>query len=176
MENACFVNFERNAASLHFSNSGSQVESNRASLGVRHQATRTEHTTNLANEGHAVRGGNSFIKVKPTVFDLLYELFCTSEVSASSKCFSFFFALTEYCYAYGLTKAVRHGNSTADHLIGIFWVNAEADCYVNGFVELSRCARKRLSYSVFNGILSRKVDAFNCIAIFFAELRHNSHL
>ena len=70
MNNTALVNLKVDFALFYFSYSFSNIHSYSATLGVRHQSTRTEHTTECTNLTHDGRHSDNHINISPSTFDL----------------------------------------------------------------------------------------------------------
>ena len=80
--NTEFVNLEVDLTLLHFLDSLSHVHGNSTGLGVRHQAARTEDTTEGTDFAHDSRHGDDHIHVSPATFDLI-DIFIQTNIIGS---------------------------------------------------------------------------------------------
>ena len=136
---------------------------------ISRRARKEGWTADLTDEGHDIGGGDGGVKFQPAFLDFRDELFSAGDVGTGGTGFGFLFALTEYGHTNGLAQTVRQGDGAANHLVGIFGVNAAADGHVHSFVKLG----ERSAEGLLHGFLYREalgeVEAFYRLTIFFPE-------
>ena len=142
MQHASLVNLEVHATSLKFGNGLGHIKGDGAGLGVGHKATGAKHATDLTNKSHNVGGSHGGVKIEAAFLDLGDQVFGTHNVCTGFAGFRLLFALTEHGHANSLAKPVGQGHSAANHLVGIFGVNAEAHGHVNSFVKFGKGSAK----------------------------------
>jgi hypothetical protein len=107
MHDAGLIDAVLDLASLGFLDGVGDVEGNRADLGVRHQATRTEHATELTDGTHEVRGRDHAIEIEKAFRDLSDQLIATGEVCSCGQGLFLFLTTREHEDAHGFASAVR---------------------------------------------------------------------
>src|SRR5688572_18026275 len=133
---ARLVYFKSNFTTFNLIDCFRHVIGNCTSLGVRHQVTVTEYFTQLTNLGHHRSRGHDYIDIYPSTFNFLYKFIETHEVGAGSAGFRFFIGSAKHEYLFGFTGAMWQGYCAAYCLVGLFWVNSQADMQVYRCVEL----------------------------------------
>ena len=95
------------------------VGRHRAGTGRRHQAARTEHLTQRADELHHVGRGDAGVELGPAVFDLLGQVLLADFIGAGRLGLFGLVALGEHHDALLLADAVRQHDRAADDLVGL---------------------------------------------------------
>src|SRR3712207_8347715 len=96
MNDTAFINFKVDFTLFYFSHSFSNIHSHSTTLRIRHQSTRTEHTTERTNFTHDRWHSNNHIDISPSTFDLFNIFVKTNIVSTSFFCSSFSIRCTEH--------------------------------------------------------------------------------
>ena len=109
-----------------------------ADLRVRHQAARTEHLTEAADDAHHVGGRDHLVEVHEAALDLLGQVLGADDVGAGLLASRALSPLANTATLHGLAHAVRQHDGAADHLVGVLRVHAEVDRRVHRLVELLR--------------------------------------
>ena len=122
-------------ATLRFSHRVTHVERHRADLRVRHQAPRTEDSTELADGAHHVGRRDHAIEVHESLGDLCHHVVASGEIGAGLSGLALLLALGEDEHANGLTRPVRENERSANHLIGVLGIHAQTDREIDRFVE-----------------------------------------
>ena len=130
------VYLEVDLTRLHFLDSSSDVIGHRTALRVRHEATRTEDTTEGTDLTHDSGHGDDDIDFGPATTDLLDIFIETDVVCASSLSFGFLVRSTECKHAHLLTRTMREGDDATNHLICLARIDAETNVYIHRCVEL----------------------------------------
>ena len=136
------------AAGLELGDHLGDVHGDGAQLGVGHEATRAEDLTEAANLAHHVRGGDGGVKLDVASGDLCDEVVRADDVSTGLLGLGSLGALGEDGDADGLAGAVGQGDGTADVLVGLAGVNAQAD----GDPAAMSCDEIMLAYPAFEAI------------------------
>ena len=90
--------------------------------------------------------------------------------------FRFFVAFAEHDHAHVFAEAVRQGDGTAHHLIGIFRIDPKAEGHVDGFVKLGKGRAQRFGHGVLYAEALLQVLAFNGLTKFFSMFGHVKNL
>ena len=90
-----------------------------------HQTTRTQNTTERANQTHHIRCCKSNIEIHHTIFDQLRQIFGTDNIGSLSSGFLCVFALSEHRNTNCFTNPVRQSNCSANILIALLRIDAE---------------------------------------------------
>jgi hypothetical protein len=107
-------------------------------FGVRHQASRSEDPTELADHPHHVGSGDDGVEVEEVlVLDAVGEVLSAHDVGAGLLRLLRGFTGCERGDADALAGAVRQRDRAPDHLVGLSRIDAEPDRHVDGFVELA---------------------------------------
>src|SRR5699024_825885 len=105
-------------------------------LGVRHQAFRTQHTTQTSYHAHHIRCGNHYVIIKPVlILDLRDQFLCSYKFSSCLFCLICFGILCEYQYTNLLTGSVRKNNCATDLLICMTSVTSCSDMSLDCLVK-----------------------------------------
>ena len=116
------------------------IHGNGTGFGVRHQAFRTEYTTQATDGAHHVRGCDDYIKLKPVFFrNFFYQI-----LSADIVCTGFFgssctVAFREYQCTNGLTGTMRQYHRTAYLLVCVTRVNTQTDMQFYRLIKVRLC-------------------------------------
>ncbi len=147
------------------------IHGNGAALGVGHQALRSENAADTANNAHHIRGCDANIESKPVFgLDLLYHILIAYEICAGLEGFASLIALCEYENADGLAGAVGQNDCTANLLICVTGVNAEADMSFNGLIKLRLGGGDDDFDAIFGIVEPLPIDHFCTFDILFAML------
>ena len=128
-------------AGLRFADGVLDVERDRADLGVRHEAARTEDATELTDGAHHVGRRDDAVEV--------HEAFaepsppgrrCRRSRRRPSRASRSFSPLANTSTRTVLTGAVRENDRAADHLIGVLGIDSQAHGEVDRLVELGELA------------------------------------
>ena len=106
MDNTCLVYLEVNLTLLHLTDSLGHIHGHSTALGVGHQATRTEDTTQRTNLAHDGGHGDDDIHVGPSTLNLLDVFIQTHIVGTSLLGSSLSIGCTEAQYTGNLTGTV----------------------------------------------------------------------
>ena len=109
-----------------------------ASLGIRHQTTRTEDPGQFPHFGHGVGGGDGDVEVQPAFLNLLDHVFITNEVRTGFLGGLGGITLGEYQHLHSLTGTVWEWAGGTDHLVTLLRIDTHAERDRHGLVEL-RC-------------------------------------
>src|SRR5664280_2645772 len=136
------VQAEFDAAGLGFGDGATDVfgRNDRTSLGVRHEAARSEHASKLANLAHHIGGGDGYIEIQPAALDLGQGLVIIRHgIRTGVAGIGGTVALGKDQYTHRLAQAVRQDHHIAHLLIGLAGVKAHAHVYFDGGIEF--CVR-----------------------------------
>ena len=159
--------------SLSFLNSLSYVRGNSTSLGVRHEASRTEDLTESTNNAHHIGSCDNNFEVHPAAVDLSNGVVVSDVICASVLGSLLLVSLAEYQGAYLLTGTVGQDDRAADLLVGVTGVNAQLDVQLNGLVELGGSTLHDQIQGFGGIILNRAVDQFGALLILFTSKQCN---
>src|SRR5690606_3671456 len=172
VNDAVLVGTETHHTRLGILDSGRDVRSNGAELGVRHEATRTEYLAQLTHNTHRIRRGDNHVIVQVAAFHLGSQLVHTSAIGASSQsCFGSR-ALGEHGNANGLAGAVRQNGCTTNDLIGFTRINTQADGDIEGFGELNGRQFGQQRCSLFETVLLARFDLLRDPLLSLGQLGH----
>ena len=152
-----------NFTGFGFLNRPGNIHGNRTQFRVRHQAFRTEHAGYAAGQTHHVGSGNAAVKFDFACQDRVDQVFGTDDIGTGGFGLIGFFALSQNGDAYGFAGTVGQRADAANHLVGIFRINAKIDCQINGFVEFGICIFLYQLDGIFQRIQLRLVNGFVCI-------------
>src|SRR5690606_37932501 len=107
-----------------------------AHLRVRHQAARTEHFAEAANDAHHVGRRDAAIEVHLAALDLLRQVFRTDQIGTGLLRLLRLVAASEHRHAHRLAGAVRQLHDAANRLVRMTRVEAEIHRDLDRFVEL----------------------------------------
>ena len=147
------------------------VGGNRSGLWVRHEASGTKDTSELADDRHHVGCSDSDVEIEHATFDLLSEVLSANELSTSVLGCLRSFALSEHCNTHRLASSRRQRHGATNHLFGLARIDTQAKDHVDGLfiVPLREGGhdRRGLAYrvEVFGVIATRRV-------LIFLSLRH----
>ncbi len=136
MHDSGFVHAELHFAGFDFLDGLGHFKSDRAGLGIGHQAAWSEHFAELSGRAHHVRCGNHGVKIRPALHDFLHHVFAANKVRASFLCFAHLFAARYDQHAHGLAEPVWQAHGSAHHLVGMLRIHSQIDGQFHGFVEL----------------------------------------
>src|ERR1019366_786292 len=137
VDDAGLVDAELHLAGLDFMDCLDHIHRDRARLRVGHQASRTQHLTELADGAHHVGSGDHGVKIGPTFgLNLVDHVFATNEIRACFLRFAQFVAAGDHQHLFRLAEAIRHEDGAADHLVGVLGIDTETHMYFHGLVEL----------------------------------------
>ena len=113
------------------------VHGDGAALGVGHEALGAQYAGDAANYAHHVRGSYANVEIKPVFgLDLLYQILVAYIISAGFLCFLGLVALGENQNANLLAGTVGQNHGSADLLVSVAGVYAQAGGYFDGLVKL----------------------------------------
>ena len=136
MDDTVLVHLEVDLTGLHFCDGLADLHGDGAGFRVRHQSAGTEDLTQGTNFRHHARHGDDDVHVGPTFLDLIDVFLQAHIVSASCLCLFLLVGSAEDQNAHYLTCAVREGNDTSHHLVGLTGVNTQTDVNIEGCIEL----------------------------------------
>ena len=136
MHNAGFIDAELHFAGFHFLDGFGHFKSDRAGLGIRHQAARAEHFAKFSGGAHHVRRGDHGIVIGPAFHDFLHDVIAADKLRAGFLCFADFFAAGDHQHAHRFAKPVGQAHGSAHNLVGVLGIHAQIDGQLHGFVEL----------------------------------------
>ena len=139
MNNTVLLNAELNFAGFCLFNGIGNIRRNRPELRIRHQAFRSQNAGNASGQPHHIRGSDAAVKFDFARQNGVNQILGTDDIGTGSFCLIGFFALCHNRNADGLAVSVRQTAYAANHLVGIFRVNAEVDCQINRFVKFRAC-------------------------------------
>ena len=123
-------------ATFEFGDGAGHVSGDGSCLGVGHQATWAERTTEFADHRHEVGRGNHDVEVHVAFFDVGGQVIGTHHVCPCIASQLGVIALGEHCYAHGFAGAGRHRNGAANGLFALFGVQTKAHRKIECFVKL----------------------------------------
>ena len=150
------------------------VERDRADLGVRHEAARTEDTAELTDRAHHVGRRDHAVEVHEAFLDLGHELVAAGEIGAGRAASRSFSPLANTSTRTRLPGAVRQHERAADHLVGVLGIDARDDGEVDGLVELGVRRLLHERARLFDACTLRAVDDFVDLRAFLGDFRHLS--
>src|SRR6266704_3440629 len=172
MQECSFIDFELDTSLFSLADRFCKIESNRASLGAGHQASRPKLFTKSSYFTHYIGCCDRDIKTDPVSFDLFHQVIQTNKVCASCFRFIGFLALREYQHLHIFTSSGGEHSYTTHHLIRVSRINAKLhmnfDCWIKfhiiHFFEEWNC---------FLGLVELAwLDKFLCLQIFLSVFRH----
>ena len=172
MQVGLLVDAEVDLAALDVLYGLGHIRGDGAGLGVGHQATRAQHTSDPADLGHLIRGGNGGVEIQEATLDLLDEVVAADHVSAGGDGLLCLLADGEHRDPGGLTGAVRQADGAAHHLVGLARVHTEADRDLNGGVLLLRGRLLGQLRRLKRGVKLVAVDLLGGFLVCLAVLAH----
>ena len=136
MDDASLVGTVLNLTGLGVLHCLGDVGGHGAHLGVRHQATRAQYLTQLADYTHRVGSGDHNIKIHLAGLYVGREILEADDVGAGGTGYLDIGALAEHGHANDLADAARHHHGATHHLVGFTRVHTQVDGSIDGFVEL----------------------------------------
>src|SRR3989344_2551515 len=130
------VHTELHLTSLRVLHSRSHVGSNRAHLGVWHQATWAKDLTQGTHNAHGVRSSDHHVEGHVTSLHHGSQVIHANDVSASSLGFFRLGTLREDGHTGRLASTVGQHYSATHHLVGLLGITAQLNSHVDGFIEL----------------------------------------
>ena len=140
---------------LGLADGGRHVERDRADLGVRHQAARTEDAAELAHGAHHVGRRDHAVEVEEAFVDLGDQVVAAGEVGAGLAASLSFSPLAKTRTRTVLPGAVRQHDRAAHHLIGVLGIHAQADREVDRLVELGELGLLHQGARLLDAVLAR---------------------
>ena len=105
-------------------------------MGVRHQATGTQHLAQGTHDTHRVGRGDDHVEVHLASLDLLGQVVQADDVGAGGTGGVSLFALGEHGNANRLAGTGGQHDRTTDQLVRLLGVDAQLDGHVDGLIEL----------------------------------------
>ena len=161
MHDTSLVDLEVNLTLLHFTDSLGYIHSYSSTLGVWHQATRTEHTTQRTNLTHDGGHRDDDVDISPTTLNLLDVLIETYIVSTCFLSSSFSIWCAEAEHASHFTRSVGQRHDATNHLVCLSGVNAQTHIDINRSVKLGGGNLLHQGSSFFQGVC---LPCFNLIS------------
>ena len=126
MYDTCLINLKVNLTLFYLTDSFLNVHGNSTTLRVRHQATRTEHTTQRTNLTHDGRHSDDNINISPTTFNFL-DIFVETYIVSTGSLSSFLLVRSaEAEHADSLTRTIWKRNHATNHLVCLARIYTEA--------------------------------------------------
>ena len=175
MDDAGLVNAELDLASLGVLDSGSDIGSHGADLGVRHQAARAQDLAQRTHHAHGVGSSDDHVERHVAGLDFGGQVVHAHHVGASSLGFFSLGTLGEHGNALGLAGAVGHHDGATHHLVGFLGVHAQLHGHVDGFIELGVGALFHQSQRISDGV---QLGGFHLAFegfLFLGQLGHVTH-
>ena len=141
-----------------------------ACLGVGHQAFRTQHTTQTANNAHHIGSCYCNVETEPVfILNLRNQILCAYEIRTCCKCFFSLCTLCEYQYTNCFTCTVRKNYGTTNLLISMSAVNTQTNmCFYCSVKFCSRCFLYQID-CICCIIQHCAIYELSCLAIFFTS-------
>ena len=146
------VELEFNLSALDIGNSFAHIRSHGASLGVWHQATRTQDLTECSNLAHELRGRHSCVKVGVATGDLLNQFVASDLIGASCQRSLRGGASCEHEDASNLSGSVGQADGATHHLVCFALVDTKLDSHLDGGIKLGRAGLLGQCYGVAWGV------------------------
>ena len=136
MADAITVGTILNTAAFELLDCLCNIGRDRAELGVRHKAARTEDTTETTNFSHHLRRSNRCVEIDLAALDVSDQVIGADDICASFFCCTSSVALSEDRNANGLTRAVRKAHRTAKLLICLARIKVQTNVHIDRLVEV----------------------------------------
>src|SRR5665213_549360 len=136
LDDARLLGAELDGTALGVLDRGGDVVGNRADLGVGHEAPRTEHLTETADQLHHVRCGDALVEVDRAALYFFDQIFCTDDVGTGLRRLFRLGAPGEDRHALRPARAGRQRDNTTDHLIRMARIDAEVHGDLDRLIEL----------------------------------------
>ena len=163
-----------NLTLLNFLNSLSNIHSYSTTLGVRHQATGTQYTTEGTNLTHDRGHSDDNINICPSTLDLLNIFIETNIVSTCFFSSSLLVRSTECEHTYYLTGTIGKRYYTTNHLICLTGVNAQTYVNINRSVKLGSSDFLHQACSLFQGVYLTFFNLGSGQLLIFCQFTHSS--
>ena len=125
MNNARFIHLEVNFARLNLRYRPGHIKGHRSQLGVRHQSSGPQNTTEFPNSAHHIRGGNGLIKLKPATLNLLQKFIRPRVIGTGIQGLFFLFPFGKNSHPNFFSNAIGKRHRTSDHLVCMPGVNTQ---------------------------------------------------
>src|ERR1700680_2746700 len=126
---------ELDPATLNVLDRLGDVEGDRARLGVGHQPSGAEDLAEAADHAHDLGRRQGHVEVDDTLLYLLHEILATDDVGSRLDRLAELLTGGEDRAPAGLAGAVRQRDGAANHLVGVAWIDAEADVRLDRRIE-----------------------------------------
>jgi hypothetical protein len=137
-----------------------------ADFRIRHQTTRTKHTTQTTYLSHHVGRRDDRVEVHESFLDLLHQVIRADNVRTSCLGLCGLVTLSEHQHTLGLTKAVWQHDRATDHLVRVTRVDAQAHGEIHRFVELRKARRLEQFTRLSDGVQLLPVHLANGVLPF----------
>ena len=138
MQVSGLIHAEGNLTALDLGNCLGNIGGHGTGLGVRHQATGTQHAGHTTHLSHLVGGGDCHVEVGPAFSDPGDQIVGADHIGTGGLSLGGLLASGEHDNAHGLTGAVRQRHGTTHQLVGLAGVNTQANSNINGGIEILR--------------------------------------
>ena len=177
MDDVGLVETVLDLTSLGLLDSLGNVHGDGTSLRVRHEALRTKHAAQTADNAHHVRSSDNYVELEEVLLlDALHQVLCAYDVCAGSQSLISLRALRENSYANVLASAVRQNDSAANLLVCVTGVNAKLYMQLDGLIELSLSGGNNGGKRVSRLVLLAAVDRLCAVYILFTFMHNKSSL
>jgi len=143
---ARFIGAVLDFATLEVFHGRSDIRCHGAGLGVGHETTGAQGTTEARDLRHQVRGRNKLVEIHHATCNRLDQIVFTNKIGAGFLGSSSVFCFAENGDAEFFSCACGEANSGAELLVGVFWVDVEAGV-ISIFVEVEKKVRFFSVYS-----------------------------
>ena len=172
MNDARSVIAELDASTLDILDRPGDIERDRARLGVRHQPARTENLAEPADHAHHLGRGKRHVEVDLTRLHLLHEILPADDIRSGLDGLAQLLSSGEDRDAPRLPGAVRQRDRAPDDLVGVAWIDAEADMRLDRRIEGRDRRLANQGHRLGGGIELSLLDRARGLAVFLAVLWH----
>ena len=135
MDDTGFVHLEINLTGFHLFHGLGHIHGHGTGLGIRHQATGTEHTAQRTHLGHDGWSTDDHVNGSPSVLDLLNVLIQTGHIGTGCKSFFALGGVGENENVHCTSGAMRQAHDPTYHLRALLGVNTQPNSDVHRGIE-----------------------------------------
>ena len=168
MDDGLFVDAIFDLSGFGFFDGFFDVVRDSAGFGVWHEAFWTKHTSVFSELWHESRGGDKDVKSDFAFFETFQERFVFGDVGAGFSGFFGDIKRSKDGDADGLAVSVWKNDGRANVLVGLAWVDPEADMSLDGGIEFGRVGFYREVKSFGESINFVFLEKLGLFAVVFA--------
>src|ERR1700686_884285 len=170
VDDARSVIAELDASALDVLDRLGDVEGHRAGFRVGHQPARSENLAQPPDHAHHLGSRERDVEVDLTALHLLHQVLAADHVGPRLDRLAELLAGREDRDAPGLAGAVGQGHRAPDHLVGMSWIDAEADVRLDRRIERRDRGLADEAHRLGRGIELPVLDRARRLAVLLAVL------